>query len=104
MARRLIKEEGLLCDGSSGTALLPSFKSAKNLSEDQKCLVILPDGIKNYMTKFPNDKWMKSRGLRHPEKYQKDLIFNLPLIGIYFQLYFFCLNLFLILFGTGIVT
>ena len=62
MARRLIKEEGLLCGGSSGTALIAALKSARTLSEDQKCLVILPDGIRNYMTKFPNDNWMKSKG------------------------------------------
>ena len=62
ISRRLIKEEGLLCGGSSGTALIAALKSAKTLSEDQKCLVILPDGIRNYMTKFPNDNWMKSKG------------------------------------------
>ena len=62
MARRLIKEEGLLCGGSSGTALIAALKSAKTLLADQKCLVILPDGIRNYMTKFPNDNWMKSKG------------------------------------------
>ena len=45
-----------------GLALIAALKSAKTLSEDQKCLVILPDGIRNYMTKFPNDNWMKSKG------------------------------------------
>ena len=24
----------------------------------------LPDGIRNYMTKFPNDDWMKSKGFK----------------------------------------
>jgi cystathionine beta-synthase len=64
MARRLIKEEGLLCGGSSGTATVAALKSAKILKEDQKCLILLPDGIRNYMTKFPNDKWMKSKGFK----------------------------------------
>jgi len=34
------------------------------MSEHQKCLVILPDGIRNYMTKFPNDDWMKQNGFK----------------------------------------
>ena len=64
MARRLIKEEGLLCGGSSGTATVAALKSAHILKEDQKCLILLPDGIRNYLTKFPNDKWMQSKGFK----------------------------------------
>ena len=56
MARRLIKEEGLMCGGSSGSAMIAALKGAAQLDEDQKCLVVLPDGIRNYMTKFPNDQ------------------------------------------------
>jgi len=62
MSRRLIKEEGLLCGGSCGSAMVAALKSATKLSLNQKCLVILPDGIRNYMTKFPNDDWMRSKG------------------------------------------
>jgi len=62
MARRLIKEEGLMCGGSSGSAMIAALKGAAQLNEDQKCLVVLPDGIRNYMTKFPNDQWMKDQG------------------------------------------
>ena len=64
MARRLIKEEGLLCGGSSGSAMVAALKAASKLDENQKCLVILPDGIRNYMTKFPNDDWMKQNGFK----------------------------------------
>ena len=64
MARRLIKEEGLLCGGSSGSAMVAALKAAKKLNEQQNCLVILPDGIRNYMTKFPNDDWMKQNGFK----------------------------------------
>ena len=62
MARRLIREEGLLCGGSSGSAMVAALESAKKLEPGEKCLVVLPDGIRNYMTKFPNDKWMKDKG------------------------------------------
>ena len=64
MARDLIKKEGLLCGGSSGSAMIAALKSATRLSKDQKCLVVLPDGIRNYMTKFPNDQWMKDQGYK----------------------------------------
>ena len=62
MARRLIREEGLLCGGSSGTAMIAALQTAPQLEKGQKCLVLLPDGIRNYMTKFPNDAWMKEQG------------------------------------------
>ena len=64
MARRLIKEEGLMCGGSCGSAMVAALESAKNLKKNQKCLVILPDGIRNYITKFPNDQWMKDQGYK----------------------------------------
>jgi len=62
MARRLIREEGLLCGGSSGTAMIAALQTAAQLGKGQKCLVLLPDGIRNYMTKFPNDTWMEEQG------------------------------------------
>lgn len=62
MARRLIKEEGLLCGGSSGSAVWAAIQVAKNLGIGKKCLVILPDSIRNYLTKFVDDRWMKAEG------------------------------------------
>ena len=59
MARRLIKEEGLLCGGSSGAAVWGALQAAKNLSKKDVCLVILPDSIRNYLSKFVDDEWMK---------------------------------------------
>ena len=49
MARRLIREEGLLCGGSSGANVDAAMRVAKDLKEGQNCVVILPDGIRNYM-------------------------------------------------------
>lgn len=60
MARRLIKEEGLLVGGSAGAAVWAALQAAQSLSADQKCLVILPDSIRNYLTKFASDPWMKA--------------------------------------------
>jgi cystathionine beta-synthase len=58
LARRLIKEEGLLCGGSSGAALSAALFAAKELKKGQNCVVLLADGIRNYMSKFVDDKWM----------------------------------------------
>ncbi|KXS19267.1 cystathionine beta-synthase [Gonapodya prolifera JEL478] len=58
MARRLIREEGLLCGGSSGTAMVAAMEAARGLSEDQVLVVLLPDSVRNYMTKFLSDDWM----------------------------------------------
>ncbi|MBC7660504.1 MAG: cystathionine beta-synthase [Chitinophagaceae bacterium] len=58
LARRLIREEGLLCGGSSGSALQAALKEAKRLKKGQNCVVIFADGVRNYMTRFIDDKWM----------------------------------------------
>ena len=57
-ARKLIKEEGLLVGGSSGGAVWAALKAAETLKENQNCLVILPDSIRNYMSKFVDTDWM----------------------------------------------
>lgn len=62
IARRLIREEGLLVGGSSGTAVWGALQAAKTLKKGQKCVAILPDGIRNYMSKFVDDKWMEQQG------------------------------------------
>jgi len=64
MARRLIREEGLLCGGSSGSAMVAALQTAKNLNKGEKCLVLLPDGVRNYMSKFLNDDWMIKNGFK----------------------------------------
>ena len=62
MARRLIQEEGLLIGGSSGGAVWAAIQKAKNLEKSDKCLVVLPDSIRNYLTKFVDDSWMEEKG------------------------------------------
>lgn len=61
-ARRIIREEGLLVGGSSGGAVWAALQKAASLKADQKCVVILPDGIRNYLNGFVNDAWMQRHG------------------------------------------
>ncbi len=66
MARRLIRREGLLCGGSSGTAMWAAMQIAKREGPDKTLVVVLPDSIRNYMTKFMDDRWMKENGFKEP--------------------------------------
>ncbi|XP_036898947.1 cystathionine beta-synthase-like protein isoform X2 [Sturnira hondurensis] len=66
-ARMLIAQEGLLCGGSAGSAMAAAVKAAQGLREGQRCVVILPDSIRNYMSKFLSDRWMLQKGFLKEE-------------------------------------
>uniref|UniRef100_A0A673YBX6 Cystathionine beta-synthase n=1 Tax=Salmo trutta TaxID=8032 RepID=A0A673YBX6_SALTR len=72
MSRMLIREEGLLCGGSSGTAMAAAVKMSTELKEGQRCVVILPDSIRNYMREVErgkgmvDDNWMCDKGFLTP--------------------------------------
>ncbi|MBI65730.1 MAG: cystathionine beta-synthase [Candidatus Marinimicrobia bacterium] len=59
MSRRLISEEGLLVGGSSGGAVWAALQVADQLDSGENCVVILPDSVRNYLSKFIDDDWMK---------------------------------------------
>jgi len=59
MSRRLIREEGLLVGGSSGGAVWAALQVADNLKKGDNCVIILPDSVRNYLSKFIDDNWMK---------------------------------------------
>ena len=58
MARRLLREEGLFCGGSSGSVIAAALEVASALDFGKRCVVILPDSIRNYMTKHLSEDWM----------------------------------------------
>ena len=64
MAKKLIKEEGLLIGGSCGAAVWGAIEAAKNLDPNKNVLVILPDSIRNYLSKFVNEQWLQNNGFR----------------------------------------
>ena len=68
MARNLIRIEGILCGGSSGTAVAAAIKVARDLPADKRVVVLLPDGVRNYMTKFLDDEWMENRNFDYPSR------------------------------------
>ena len=64
MSRRLMREEGLFVGGSSGSCMAAAIKYAKkmNWNENHRVVVIFPDSIRNYMTKFLSDDWLYENG------------------------------------------
>ena len=60
-AKKLIQDEGILAGGSSGAVVSALLKTAPHLKKEQNCVIILPDGIRNYMSKFLNEEWMKEK-------------------------------------------
>lgn len=41
-----------------------AMEVAKDLREDQTCVVLCPDNIRNYMTKFVVDNWLEARNFK----------------------------------------
>jgi cystathionine beta-synthase len=62
MARQLIRQEGLLVGGSSGAAVWAAAQVCRDLGPGKRVVVILPDSIRNYLTKFVDDRWMRQHG------------------------------------------
>ncbi len=60
--RKLVKEEGIFCGGSSGSAVAGAVKYARSLTEDRLVVVLLPDSGSRYLSKIFDDKWMRENG------------------------------------------
>jgi cystathionine beta-synthase len=81
MARRLMRQEGLLCGGSCGAAMWAAVEVARRVGPGKRIVTLLPDSIRNYMTKFVDDQWMKEHGF-HDAAWESgtvgDLLLKLP--------------------------
>ncbi|GAC1545776.1 MAG: cystathionine beta-synthase [Candidatus Velthaea sp.] len=73
MARRVVREEGLLVGGSSGTAVAAAARIAKDLPADAVLVVMMPDSGRGYMSKIFNDEWMTANGFIGDDK-RKDTV------------------------------
>ena len=79
MARRLMREEGLMCGSTSGEAMWAAIKmiKEKKIGAGKRCVVILPDSIRNFMTKLLNDDWMYEQGFISENECAKGAISDL---------------------------
>jgi len=89
MARRLAREEGIFCGGSSGTAVAAALEYAKRLGPDDIVVALLPDTGRGYLTKFYDETWMRENGFaEQPAQptladvlaYRRQLAPNVPLL------------------------
>ncbi len=62
VARQLIRHEGLLVGGSGGSAVWAAMQVAKEMPKGSRIVTVLPDSIRNYLTKFVDDRWMRENG------------------------------------------
>ncbi|MBI3998807.1 MAG: cystathionine beta-synthase [Armatimonadetes bacterium] len=70
MTRRLVREEGLFCGGSSGAAVAAALKYLRaraDLGEGLRVVVILPDDGSRYLSKVFSDDWMREHGFLEKE-------------------------------------
>jgi cystathionine beta-synthase len=70
LARRLVKEEGVLGGGSSGAALWAVRQVAAKLppmDRPARIVTVFPDGAGRYLSSIFNDAWLAERGLLEAE-------------------------------------
>ena len=62
--RRLVREEGIFCGGSSGAAVAGALRYIRDhdLGPDKMVVVILPDSGSRYLSKVFDDDWMRENG------------------------------------------
>tara|TARA_R110002110_G_scaffold400317_2_gene616645 strand:- start:1264 stop:2640 length:1377 start_codon:yes stop_codon:yes gene_type:complete len=65
-ARRLVREEGLFCGGSSGAIVHAALQVAKELGPKHTVVTVLTDSGSRYISKFLNDAWLKDHGFLTP--------------------------------------
>lgn len=68
MTRRLVREEGIYCGGSSGGAIAGAIKYAERADKPLKIVVIICDSASRYLSKIFNDDWMREHGFLGDEK------------------------------------
>ncbi|MEO0511913.1 MAG: pyridoxal-phosphate dependent enzyme [Planctomycetota bacterium] len=68
VSRRLIREEGLYCGGSSGGMVHIAHRVAERLGAGKRVVAVLPDSAGRYLTKYLDDEWMRMHGFMEPER------------------------------------
>ena len=67
-ARKLAREEGIFCGGSTGTAVYGGLQVAKQLGPGKLVVVILADSGDRYLSKCFDDDWLKDMGYLSAEE------------------------------------
>lgn len=62
IARRLVREEGIFCGGSSGGNVHVALEIAKEIGPGKTVITVLTDSGTRYITKYLADSWMIDNG------------------------------------------
>ncbi|MEN3335873.1 MAG: cystathionine beta-synthase [Blastocatellia bacterium] len=77
MARRLGREEGIFCGGSTGTNVVAALQVARDLGPEDVVVFIVADTGERYLSKFHSDEWMHEKRLLTPDKITVGLVAQL---------------------------
>jgi cystathionine beta-synthase len=68
VTRRVVREEGIFCGGSSGAAVSGALRWVRRHdAEGMNVLILLPDSGSRYLSKIFDDNWMRENGYLDPE-------------------------------------
>jgi cystathionine beta-synthase len=69
MVRRLAKEEGLFCGGSTGVNVVTALEVARKANDPSACVVtVLCDTGERYLSKVFNDEWLRENQILDAER------------------------------------
>ncbi len=66
-ARKLTKEEGIFCGGSTGTIVHVTLEVAKTCNENDVIVFVVCDTGERYLSKMHNIEWLKQNRMLDPE-------------------------------------
>ncbi|HRJ86794.1 MAG TPA: cysteine synthase family protein, partial [Ignavibacteria bacterium] len=81
LSRRLGREEGIMCGGSTGTNLAAALRVAKDLDEKAVVVFVVCDTGERYLSKHHSDEWMREKRLLEKDKTTIGVVFQTKLSG-----------------------
>ncbi len=94
MARRLAREEGIFCGGSSGMNVSAALRVARSAPPESVIVTLICDTGERYLTKHHSDEWLREKQFLEPDRITlgmalefkrrmgKDLIFADPQMSV----------------------
>lgn len=81
LSRRMTREEGIFCGGSTGTNLYGALKAAEGLDESGLVVFIVCDTGERYLSKHHSDEWMREKRLLEKDKTTVGVVLQTKLSG-----------------------
>ena len=81
LSRRMTREEGIFCGGSTGTNLYGALKAAEGLDKSGLVVFIVCDTGERYLSKHHSDEWMREKRLLEKDKTTVGVVLQTKLSG-----------------------